>query len=127
MTAGGAVELEVPAGVEYVRLVRMVVASLAGARRDLDGDRLDDLRLAVSEACALVVGRGSAGRLAVSCREEPDAFVVDVFDGPDDANEDNGLAFALIRALVDDVATVVEEGTSRLRLRVLCAPAPAMV
>jgi hypothetical protein len=126
VTTGGAVELEVPARVEYVRLVRMVVASLAGTRRDLDGDRLDDLRLAVSEACALVVGGGSAGRLGVSCREEPDAFVVDVFDSPDDVAGEDGLAFALIQALVDDVTTVVEEGASRLRLRVICGPARAM-
>ena len=126
MTTGGAVELEVPARVEYVRLVRMVVASLAGTRRDLDGDRLDDLRLAVSEACALVVGRGSAGRLAVSCREEPDAFVVDVLDSPGDLDGEHGLAFALIRALVDVVESVVEDGAPRMRLRVVCAPAPAM-
>jgi anti-sigma regulatory factor (Ser/Thr protein kinase) len=116
------VELEVPARVEYVRLVRMVVASLAGSRRDLDGDRLDDLRLAVSEACVLTVAEGAAARLLVSCREEPDAFVVDVHDGPIEGDVDDQLAFALIRALVDEVITIEEDGASRLRLRVSCAP-----
>jgi anti-sigma regulatory factor (Ser/Thr protein kinase) len=119
------VELEVPARPEYVRLVRMVVAALAGSRRDLDDDRLDDLRLAVSEACALAVGHGGGDRLTVSCREEPDSFVVDVHDAPEDRDGDDRLVFALISALVDDVATIEEEGASRLRLRVTCAPAPA--
>src|ERR1700730_8734776 len=84
---GETFELEVPARVEYVRLVRMLVASLAASRRELDEDRLDDLRLAVSEACTLAgEGAGAAegvdGRLVISCREEPDAFVVDLHDGP---------------------------------------------
>jgi anti-sigma regulatory factor (Ser/Thr protein kinase) len=116
------VEVEVPARVEYVRLVRMVVASLAGSRRDLDGDRVDDLRLAVSEACVLAVTDGEAARLLVSCREEPDSFVVDVHDGPREGDIDDQLAFALIRALVDEVTTVEEDGGTRLRLRVSCAP-----
>ena len=127
MSTEGPVELEVPGRVEFVRLVRMLVASLAGSRRDLDGDRLDDLRLAVSEACVLAVADGRLTRLVVSCSEEPDAFVVDVHGGPPEGDIDDQLAFALIRALVDDVATVDEGGATRLRLRVMCAPVPAAV
>ena len=61
---GETVELEVPARVEYVRLVRMLVASLAASRRELDEDRLDALRLAVSEACTLAVGTDTSTRFS---------------------------------------------------------------
>jgi anti-sigma regulatory factor (Ser/Thr protein kinase) len=114
------VDLEVPARAEYVRLVRLVVGALAASRRDLDDDRVADLRLAVNEACTLAVADARDGRLRISCTEQPDAFLVDVVDGPDDG--DDGLAFALIRALVDDVAIVQEGGARRLRLRMQSAP-----
>ena len=125
MTDAPPVDLEVPARPEYVRLVRLVVGALAASRRDLDDDRVADLRLATSEACTLLVNDDADARLHVACTEEPDAFVVDVFDGPEDSDKDEGLAFALIRALVDEVAIVHEGGAQRLRLRMACAPAPA--
>lgn len=134
------VEFEVPARVEYVGLLRMLVSSLAAARRDLDDDRLDDLRLAVSEACNLVVAHASADRrLVVACREAPDALELDVHDGrgtrletggeaglpePMALDQDDRVPLELIRALVDDVSTVSEDGVSKLRLRIACAPAP---
>ena len=118
------VDLEVPARPEYVRLVRLVVGALAASRRDLDEERVADLRLAVNEACTLAVADAPTGRLHVACAEEPDAFVVDVFDGPDETDGDDDLAFALIRALVDEVAIVDDGGGKRLRLRMQSAPAP---
>jgi anti-sigma regulatory factor (Ser/Thr protein kinase) len=117
------VDLEVPARPEYVRLVRLVVGALAASRRDLDEERVADLRLAVNEACTLAVAATTQGRLRVSCAEEPDAFIVDVFDGPEESEGDEGLAFALIRALVDDMDIVRDDGTKRLRLRMHSAPA----
>lgn len=44
------VELKIPARPEFVGLVRLLVATLAASRRELAEDRVDDLRLAVSEA-----------------------------------------------------------------------------
>jgi serine/threonine-protein kinase RsbW len=117
------VDLEVPARPEYVRLVRLVVGALAASRRDLDDERVADLRLAVNEACTLAVADAPDGRLHVTCSEDPDAFVVDVYDGPEDGDGEDGLAFALIRALVDDVAVIREDGATRLRLRMHAAPA----
>jgi hypothetical protein len=37
-------------------------------------------------------------------------------------DEDAGVPLELIRALVDDVARVEEDGVSRFRFRILCAP-----
>ena len=69
------VVLDVPARPEYVRLARMLVASVAAGGRDLDAEWVDDLRLAVSEACTLAVGASRDGRLSVTCREETDGLV----------------------------------------------------
>src|SRR5437763_16684621 len=46
-----AVQLEIPAGAEYVALARLVVSALASAETELSDDRVDDLKIAVSEAC----------------------------------------------------------------------------
>ena len=48
------VKVVVPARADYVRVLRAVTASLA-ARLDFTYDRIDDLRLAVSEACATLL------------------------------------------------------------------------
>ncbi|MCW2496608.1 ATP-binding protein [Jatrophihabitans sp.] len=50
----GTVEVSVPVDVAYVATLRLVAASLA-ARCDLTVDDIEDLRLAVDEACALVL------------------------------------------------------------------------
>ena len=40
-----------PSSPEYIAIVRLVVASVASSRRALADERVDDLKLAVSEAC----------------------------------------------------------------------------
>ena len=78
-------ELSVPARVEYIAVVRLVVASLATARRALSDDRIDDLKLAVSEACTNAIEAnstpaGAARPVVVSCWEAPERFEVCVAD-----------------------------------------------
>jgi serine/threonine-protein kinase RsbW len=53
-TTGDVVELTVPASPAYVTVVRTATAGLA-ARVDITVDRIEDLRIAVDEACALLV------------------------------------------------------------------------
>jgi serine/threonine-protein kinase RsbW len=48
------VELTVPADPAYIAVLRTVTAVLA-ARRDFTIDEIDDLRIAVDEACALLL------------------------------------------------------------------------
>ena len=116
-------ELSVPARAEYIAVVRLVVSSLANARRALADDRIDDLKLAVSEACtnAIEANRdvGTEAPVVVSCWEAPERFEVCVADSgagfdPDDLPEhppvtdpnrlnfERGLGIPLIRSLVDD-------------------------
>jgi anti-sigma regulatory factor (Ser/Thr protein kinase) len=122
------VRFEVPARADYVGLLRMVMAALAGGRRQLDEEQLDDLRLALSEACNLLMP-GAEGRVAVVWDEEPESVVIELrhaggvdvavaLEGPVAIGPagDTVLPLALLRALVDDVA-VSDEGGLRLTLR----------
>ncbi len=128
MTVGGVVELivelEVPARAEFVALARMVVASVASTRRDLPPERVDDLRLAVSEACtnAIEAHRAAAvgdpvlvrvweddERLDVSVEDHGNGFDPNALPthppvtDPDRLNFERGLGIPLMRRLVDRV------------------------
>ena len=120
---GELVRLEVPAQPAYVGVARSVVAAVAAALDGLDDDRLEDLRVAVSEACTNVVearGRDAVeDRIVVRCTVTADHLEVCIEDsgsgfdpgdvpappGPDsppNASE-RGWGVQLIQALVDDV------------------------
>jgi anti-sigma regulatory factor (Ser/Thr protein kinase) len=125
VVAERSLELSVPARAEYIAVVRLVVSSLAIARRALADERIDDLKLAVSEACTNAFEANvSAGRaeapVTISCYEAPERFEVSVTDAgtgfdperlpthppvtdPDRLNFERGLGIPLIRSLVDDV------------------------
>jgi anti-sigma regulatory factor (Ser/Thr protein kinase) len=103
------VELEIPSRSAYVAVVRLTVASLA-RQSGLDEQLVDDLRMAVSEACAnAVIANLEAGvdaPVAVSWFEDDDRVVVEVADrGPVSAVETSeqpeDMSLALIRSLVD--------------------------
>jgi serine/threonine-protein kinase RsbW len=57
---GDVVEVRVPAVAAYVSTLRITAASLA-ARCELTVDDIEDLRLAVDEACALLLPHASPG------------------------------------------------------------------
>lgn len=54
------VTVTVPARPDYVRVLRAVAAGVA-ARLDFTYDRIEDLRIAVDEACATLLGLPSGG------------------------------------------------------------------
>jgi serine/threonine-protein kinase RsbW len=57
---GDVVEMRVPADVAYVSTLRLTAAGLA-SRCDLTIDDIEDLRLAVDEACALLLPHARSG------------------------------------------------------------------
>jgi serine/threonine-protein kinase RsbW len=57
---GDRIEIRIPADGVYVATLRICAASLA-ARCDLTVDDIEDLRLAVDEACALLLPHAPAG------------------------------------------------------------------
>jgi serine/threonine-protein kinase RsbW len=109
---GDAVEVRIPADVVYVATLRLTAASLA-ARCDLTIDDIEDLRLAVDEACALLLPHASsdstldarfelaAGRLSV----ETSVSTVDSAE-PDRS----GFAWTVLGALASSVDVHSDEG-----------------
>jgi serine/threonine-protein kinase RsbW len=126
-------ELCIPADVQYVGIARLVVcaaARLAG----MDPDRVEDLRIAVSEATtnAILAHRSVAEDQPVTLRfgaDELGRFAVTVVDsGPGfqpvsaeradtrDWRDENGLGVTIIRGLADDVQ-FEREGGMRVSMR----------
>ena len=74
-------ELQVPSRTEYIAVVRLVVASLVSALRSVAAERIDDLKLAVSEACtnaieANVASSGGRQPVVVRVWEAPERLEV---------------------------------------------------
>jgi serine/threonine-protein kinase RsbW len=110
--------LEVPAEPAYVGLTRTIVTNLAASLPGIDDDRLDDLRIAVSEACTSAIdahGPADDDLVVVRCEMDDDALYVQIDDRADgsdrqalteedDPSGERGWGLQLIRALVDDAS-----------------------
>jgi serine/threonine-protein kinase RsbW len=140
--------LQIPARPGYVSLVRLVVATAATTRRVLDPERVEDLTLALSEACTNAIEAHTAAgtpddMVTVEVEESDDRLVVTIADRgtgfdpmelsahppPDDPkrlNFDRGLGIPIIRQLVDEVTFESDDegGGTTVRMVVLCPPAP---
>ena len=138
------IELEIPARPEYVALARLVVSSLASSRRDLADDRIDDLKVAVSEACTNAIeahhDADTDDSVLLRCEEYDDRLIVLIADrgaGFDPAslpehppvtdplrlNFERGLGIPLIRTLVDDVEFESSDSGTLVRITMACGPA----
>ena len=132
------IRLDIPALPAFVCMARVVVASVATTVDGIDDDRLEDLRIAVSEACTNAVEAHQAdrahARVILRCVLDADALEVHIEDsartttapnaeaakasGPDDRAEP-GWGIQLIRALVDDVAYSDGSGGGRSSVRLV--------
>ncbi len=79
----GRVELEIPPRSPYVGVVRLVIAALA-RNAGLDEEAVDDLRIAVSEACANAVlsteEAGSDEPVSVTWEETDGDLIIEISD-----------------------------------------------
>lgn len=118
------VEIEIPPRSVYVGVVRLAVASLARSA-GLDEEVVDDLKIAVSEACAnSVLGLESTGsdeRISITFTDDGPSLVLEVADRapqPSDAPVEDSQGFdtrsvmstALLRSLVDDCTISPRDG-----------------
>lgn len=122
MSSGDEVILRVPAKSDYVALVRVVLAAAAAIDPDSRSDRVEDLRVAVSEAVTNAVeahkAAGTDSHIEVHCFTEgnnvevtvrdrgpgfdPDSVpVVPDADSPERMFFENGLGIPLMKRLVD--------------------------
>ena len=111
-TAETGVELRFPPVPDHVRTARLVAATVA-RRAGLDSVRLEELRLAVGEACARAVRRctaaGHPGPVLLRIDDGGPGLTVEVADGVPGDSPDERVALALIRGLADEVK-VLEGG-----------------
>lgn len=115
------VRLSVPARAEFVHVLRSVTAAVAG-RLPLSLDDVDDLRLAVDEACArLLALPGEPSTFRLDLRPLPDRFeVVASVDAstpmwPPTGFEDT-LAWRVLGALAENVRFEMWNGTPAIRI-----------
>ena len=124
------VELEIPARPEFVGIARMTVGALAGIRPGLAYERIDDLRIVVSEACTSAIeALGHRGALSLRCIDGPKTLEVRIaapgaaFESAIPATETveseadpDSFRISLIRALVDDAELRTTPGGTELCL-----------
>src|SRR5436853_2874201 len=130
------VELEIPARPEFVALARLVVSAMASTDATLSDDQVDDLKIAVSEACTNAIEAHDAiateERVLLKCWSDDSGLRVTIEDrgpgfdpttlpdhppptDPDGRNFERGLGIPLIRALVDEVE--ISSSTSGTEVR----------
>ena len=132
------VRLEIPAEPAFVGVARTVVGAVVTSVDGIDDDRLEDLRIAVSEACTNAVeaspAAGSSGRVVLRCMVDDARLEVRIegVSGPLAGDEapaapgaggaeaglraEQGWGLQLIRALVDAVEFTSNGSGSAVRL-----------
>ena len=142
MTSG--ITLEIPAKAEYLSLVRAVVVSAAALDPAVEDQRLEDLRLAVSEATTNAIrshaNLGSEERITIRCGLTDDRIEVEVqdrgpgfnpeklepagpLDQPGRLSYEGGFGIPLMRVLADEIKiNSAAEGTT-VQLVVYTPPA----
>jgi serine/threonine-protein kinase RsbW len=120
------VEMRVPASGAYVSVLRTAAAGLA-ARLDFTIDDIEDLRIAVDEACAVILPLAETdARLSARFDLEPGRLQVAV-SVPSAATEPpsrNTFAWTVLTALAGEVDASVDDGTVTLTLRKQQAVSP---
>jgi serine/threonine-protein kinase RsbW len=110
---GDVVQMSVPADVAYVSTLRLTAAGLA-ARCDLTIDEIEDLRLAVDEACSLLLPHADEGTalqarfLLARGRLEVSARVTSAGGGELDRD---GFAWTVLGALASSVDVASADGS----------------
>ncbi|MER5948925.1 ATP-binding protein [Streptomyces sp. NPDC001904] len=120
---------------EHVRTARLVAAAMA-RRTGVDEAVLDEVRLAVGEACSRAVGLHQAGGITAPVRvaliEEEKQFSIEVGDeaphatvaapgapgaaGDPDAEGEDEMGLAVISGLVDDVEVTADADGGLIRM-----------
>jgi serine/threonine-protein kinase RsbW len=114
------VELRLPADSAYVAVLRTTSAGLA-ARLDFTIDEIEDLRMAVGEASALVLDAAGDGS-DLHCRFYLDPGRLTVSVGVDAAHattpDTESFAWQVLTTLADEATTSVSDGRFEITLSV---------
>lgn len=94
-------ELVIPSGPGHVRTARLLAASVA-RQAGFDDDRVDDVRLAVSEACLLHLGHRQPIHVHFTIDDDALTIAVGPQALPTVMEPESQLALTLLRGLVPD-------------------------
>lgn len=119
--ASSVVRLEIPASAAYLAVARAAASGLA-AQLQFTFDQLDDLRIAVDEACTQLLDRSGGDTLQVAylLEEATGELCVEVsvaaLEGARPMAGDT-FAWQILTAMTDEVREHLEDGRLRLTLR----------
>jgi serine/threonine-protein kinase RsbW len=118
--ATSTVHLEIPASGAYLAVARAAATGLA-AQLHFTYDEIDDLRIAVDEACTqLMARRGSADTIRIAYELHGGELRVEASVEADDRGgpvERDSFAWQILTALSDEVIEQDQEGRLLIRLR----------
>ena len=140
--APGTIVLEIPARADFVSFVRVVVAAAAELEPDLPNDRIEDLKLAVSEAVTNAINAqsrvGRDDRIRLECHLTEDEITVVIHDHgggfssgdvpdlpepehPDRLLHESGLGLHLMSMLTDESEVSSDDDGTDVKLVVYSA------
>lgn len=140
---GEIVELEIPARPELLSLARLVITGAATIEPSFSDDRIEDLRIAVSEACTNAIeahlSSDADDRITIRCDLAEDRIEVEVADKgsgfdvddvdaapdaehPDRLEYESGLGIPLMKVLVDETEFRASPTGTAVRLVVARPP-----
>jgi serine/threonine-protein kinase RsbW len=120
------VSIRIPASPEWVGVARLATAGFA-SRSGMSIEDIEDLKLAVAEACNCCIQNPGAGDVRIECALDETRITIAVersgtaargathASSTGDASEVGGLGVFIIRALMDDV-TYASDQTSGTKL-----------
>ncbi|MCX6345940.1 MAG: ATP-binding protein [Armatimonadetes bacterium] len=124
------VELKIPCKPEYVGVARLAILGVA-SRMKFSYDEVEDIRLAVGEACTTSVewaerNARTESSIVLTSEVDADKLTLDIFDkaGPRKSGSSNGdaeqepenLGALLITLLVDEVIVAPHDGGTHVRM-----------
>lgn len=130
MRNGEVVEMEIPSAPEYVGIVRHAVEGIA-RRMSFDTTQIEDLKLAVGEACTNAVRhgcpKGGVSNVEIRFVVMPAGLMVEVTNGVEecespslpaepDTSKEGGLGLYIIRQLVDEVDILWQNKTATIKM-----------
>lgn len=131
MKQGEVVQLEIPSSPEYVAIVRHAVEGLA-KRLQFNNVQIEDLKLAVGEACTNAVKYGCPADddthlVEIKCTVASDGLVIEIKNNiaeckspnvprEPDISREGGLGLYLMRQLMDEVDLTWDSDVATVRM-----------
>lgn len=94
--------LTIPGDPKYLSVVRLAVSGLAG-RLQFSYEEVEDIKLAVAEACARAISQSQGKQISIECKVQDDALTFSVSDNGSETPDEEELGIFLIRSLMDEV------------------------